>query len=399
MKIYRGGSGAGPVWSRPGIIKGALWACFFSVLCLAGCGRASGEGWSLKGFLPEGILPVPSASGDIFAMDTVMSVSCYGDECEEALDESLEEIRRLDRLLSTGREDSEIALLNRNGSGRLSGDSRIMMEGALRIWEDTDGAFDITIYPLMKLWGFTDKNYAVPGEEELKECLALVDSGRIGFDPESGETTLMEGQGIDFGGIAKGYTSNRLMEIFRAHSLKCGLVSLGGNVQCYGARPDGKPWRCAIANPGIEDAPGGGGGSAGSGQAGQTGQSDRFLGVISGSDTAIITSGGYERYFVDEKTQKRYHHILDPDTGYPADNSLLSVTIVCRDGMMADALSTACFVMGREKSAEFWRERAGEFDMVLAEERDGDGGGVVVYYTEGLEGYFESEYETRMISE
>ena len=152
---------------------------------------------------------------------------------------------------------------------------------------------------------------------------------------------------IDFGGIAKGYTSGRIMDIFREHGITSGMVSLGGNVQVLGIKTDGSKWRVAVQNP--EDT-------------------ENYLGVLETQDRAVITSGGYERYF--EQDGKTYQHILDPKTGYPADSGLTSVTIVSADGTLADGLSTSLFVMGKEKAVAYWRAHSEEFDAILVE-KDG----------------------------
>ena len=289
-----------------------------------------------------------SASQDIFAMDTYMSVTAYGADAESAVSDAIAEIERLDALLSTGETDSEIYKLNQNGGGSISEDTSYLLERALEIWKSTDGCFEIGIYPLMQEWGFTDGNYKVPDKETLQKLLPLADSSKIDFN-EKDQTVSFEQDGmeIDFGGIAKGYTSGRIMGIFREHGITSGMVSLGGNVQVLGIKTDGSKWRVAVQNP--EDT-------------------ENYLGVLETQDRAVITSGGYERYF--EQDGKTYQHILDPKTGYPADSGLTSVTIVSADGTLADGLSTSLFVMGKEKAVAYWRAHSEEFDAFLVE-KDG----------------------------
>ena len=289
-----------------------------------------------------------SASQDIFAMDTYMSVTAYGADAESAVSDAIAEIERLDALLSTGETDSEIYKLNQNGGGSISEDTSYLLERALEIWKSTDGCFEIGIYPLMQEWGFTDGNYKVPDKETLQKLLPLADSSKIDFN-EKDQTVSFEQDGmeIDFGGIAKGYTSGRIMDIFREHGIISGMVSLGGNVQVLGIKTDGSKWRVAVQNP--EDT-------------------ENYLGVLETQDRAVITSGGYERYF--EQDGKTYQHILDPKTGYPADSGLTSVTIVSADGTLADGLSTSLFVMGKEKAVAYWRAHSEEFDAILVE-KDG----------------------------
>ena len=344
-----------------------------------------------------------SASEELFAMDTVMTVSATGKRAEEAVKASVEEIRRLDALWSVGEEDSEISRLNRHESVELSEDTARLLERAVEIGSDTDGAFDITIYPLMEAWGFTTGEYRVPSEAELEELLRHVDVRLLddpgsedngsgtetsdmsssgghtdeterGANPRNGYT-LPEDVQIDPGGIAKGYTSDRIMEIFEEYGISGGLVSLGGNVEAWHTREDGSAWRVGIRNPDPSHP---------------ALSSAELIGVVEAEDRAVITSGGYERFF--EKNGTTYHHILDPGTGRPTDGGLISVTVVSPDGCLADGLSTALFVMGRDKALDYWKEHSGEFDAVLVEE-DGS-----ISVTSGLEDNFTSDLPFTVIS-
>ena len=309
---------------------------------------------------------------ELFAMDTYMTLTCYGENAEEALDAAEAEIRRLDALLSTGSPDSEVSRLNRDGGGELSEDTLALVKAALAAYEDTGGAFDITVLPLMELWGFPSGALHVPSDEELAQALAVTGSGRLSLGGNI--LSLEPGTEIDLGGIAKGYASARLMDLFRSFGVEHAIVSLGGNVQCLGAKPDGSLWRCGIRHPEAEKA-------------------DELAGILTVRDTAVITSGPYERKLTDPDTGQAYHHILDPSTGRPADTGLASVTIVSADGALADALSTACFVMGPEKAEAFWRERPETFDMILIL---ADGSMLV---TEGIAGAFSSSRSFTVIRE
>ena len=161
----------------------------------------------------------------------------------------------------------------------------------------------------------------------MKATLELVDPSLIDYDKETSTVSFKkDGVQIDLGGIAKGYTSSRIMDIYKEKGVTSGLVNLGGNAQVFGTKPDDSLWRVAVQSPDSED---------------------EYLGVLETKDKAIITSGGYERYF--EKDGVRYHHILDPRTGYPADSGLMQVTIICDDSVIGDALSTACFVLGLDE--------------------------------------------------
>ena len=174
----------------------------------------------------------------------------------------------------------------------------------------------------------------------------------------------MPGMEIDLGGIAKGFTSSRVMEVFKEHGVKHGLVSLGGNVQALGSKENGKPWRVAIQNPESEMD---------------------YLGVLEVDDKCVITSGGYERFF--EQEGVRYHHIIDPRTGYPADSGIISATIISKDGTLADGLSTSLFIMGKDQAEKYWRSNADKFDYIL-EDKDGR-----LYVTEGASGILTTDAE------
>ena len=299
-------------------------------VALAGCGekdRADGD-------------PNQVWEEQLFAMDTVMTLTAYGPGGQDAVAQAVEEIRRLDALWSAENPDSQIARLNRGEDVALSEDTQALLGRALEICRETEGLFDPTIYPLVTLWGFNTDHPKVPDQGDIEAALAAVDGMSLTLD--NGVIDLGEGRAIDLGGIAKGYASARVMEIFRAHGVTSGIVSLGGNIQTLGVKPDGSLWRVGIQDP--EDPAG-------------------VVGALSVADRAVITSGGYERYF--EEDGQRYIHILDPRTGRPALSDLTSVTVISADGALADGLSTALYIMGSLEAAEFWAQRADRFDMIL----------------------------------
>ena len=335
-----------------------------AVLAVTGCGAAEGAGGGAKTNTEA-----ESGSGaktnvkaqekdiherTVFAMTTIMSLRVYHPDGEAILDQAEEEIRRIEAVFSTGDPESEISKLNAAGEGKLGEDAAQLLEKSLSIYEMTDGAFDISIYPVMKVWGFTDlyddedlvekENTPVdiPDAEVLAEAVSHVDASGIEFDAQTGEIRLPEGSEID----------------------------LGGNVQVLGKKPNGRDWKVGLRDPSGEHT---------------------VIGVISCSDRAVVTSGGYERY-ITGKDGKTYHHIIDPKTGYPAENGLVSVSIVCDDGTLADGLSTALYVLGTEKATECWREQPDLFDAALMTE-DGK-----MYITEGLEDSFTSDvYDVEII--
>ncbi len=291
----------------------------------------------------------------LFAMDTVMDLSAYGEQGEIALDNAQDLIRELEGLLSTTREGSEIYALNHGETVALSPSTRELLDRALALCGDTGGALDITIYPVVRAWGFTTEEYQVPDSQTLTALLDKVDYTQITLEGDS--LLLPDGMELDLGAVAKGYTGDRLMELFRQSEIASAYVNLGGNVQVLGASPDGDPWRIGIRDPDGEG----------------------YAAVVEVTDRAVVTSGAYERYF--EQGGVRYGHIIDPDTGYPARSGLISVTIVSQSGTLADGLSTALFVMGKDRAVQFWRTRD-DFDFILIEE---DG---TVTISQGIENSF-----------
>lgn len=296
---------------------------------------------------------------EVLAMDTIMTLTIYGKndrQGEAILQDAAGRIRELEGLLSATDESSEIYRANHSGGMpvSLSDDTRSLLTEALSLCASTGGALDVSVYPVVRAWGFTAEKYRVPAAAEIEELLSRTDHTRISM--ENGVLTLPEGMELDLGAVAKGYAGDRLMELFAEKGVKSAIVSLGGNIQTLGAKPDGSPWRVAV------QAPEGG-----------------YAGVLEVVEKAVITSGGYQRYF--EQDGRIYIHIIDPATGYPVENELASVTIVSDSGTRGDGLSTALFVMGREGAADYWREHR-DFDFVLLMK---DGSAAV---TEGLEDCF-----------
>ena len=293
--------------------------------------------------------------GTFFAMDTMMDFTIYGESGLIKQSESL--IASLESLVSVTDANSELYAINQTGSGTLTGKASSLMEQALEICRRTDGALDLSIYPIVRAWGFTTGSYQVPDEAEIQALLPLVDYRKIQYDAATGTVTLPEGMEIDLGSVAKGYAGQLAAQMLREHGVQSALLNLGGNVQTVGAKPDGSPWQIGIKDPQGEDA----------------------MMVLSVEDQAVVTSGGYERYF--EQDGQTYWHIMDPSTGHPADSGLISVTIVGDEGVVCDGLSTALFVMGLEKAADLWAQ-SGDFEAVFVT-ASGE-----VYITEGLRDRF-----------
>ena len=278
------------------------------------------------------------AETELFAMDTYMRIRVWGDD--DPLNDAVDEIRRLEKLFSVTNETSEIYALNQNGTASLSEESAEILAQAVALSVRTGGAFDPTVYPLVSAWGFTSNTPHIPTREELNALLPLV--GTEHLSPDGSSAVLTGGAQVDLGGIAKGYTAQKCLEVLSQRGVQTAMLSLGGNVQTLGSKPDGSAWVIGIANP---EEP-----------------SEAIATLTFTGSMAVVTSGGYQRYFDSEGTL--YHHILDPETGMPAETGLASVTVLTQDGTTADALSTALFVMGMEKAVDFWSE-SDDFEAVF----------------------------------
>lgn len=307
-----------------------------------------------------------SATKEIFAMDTYMTLTAYGSKADNAVAAAVKEIQRLDKLLSTNTSTSEIAKINADDGGTVSQDTAYLIEKSIQFYKETEGAYDITVYPIVKGWGFTTGDYKVLSDSQIKPLLQLVGTDKLVLDKKASQVSFKKkGMQIDLGTIAKGYTSERIMNIFKSYEVKSGMVSLGGNVQVLGTKPDGSSWRVAIEQPE------------------KNASATSYIGVLETKDKAVTTAGGYERYF--EKNGKTYHHIFDPSTGKPAESGLISVTVICDDGTDADGLDTPLFVMGKKKAVSFWKKHKKEFDMILIDNKK------KIYVTEGISEAFSSD--------
>lgn len=304
-------------------------------------------------FLVCGCASEAPVSRTFFAMDTVMTVTAYGSEDSLPLCEK--RITELENLLSAQKPDSDAARLNASDGTEmpLSDDTAALLGEVLAFCRETDGIYDPTVYPLVREWGFIDGDYKVPDSAKIAELLEKTGFEKIVL---SGNTASVPADfELDFGACAKGYAADELKKILAENGVTSALLDLGGNILTVGGKPDGSPWKIGVADPFSPS---------------------ESAGTLLLSDCAAVTSGGYERYFIAENGE-RCCHIIDPRTGCPADSGIASVTVVGQSGTRCDMLSTALFIMGTEKAADFWRG-AGDFDMLIITE-DGK-----MLITEGL---------------
>jgi thiamine biosynthesis lipoprotein len=286
-------------------------------------------------------------------MDTLVESTVFAEDPglgAEALDRAYQEMQRLEGLLSRHRATSEVARINLAAGAHpvsVSPETLLLIARALEFGELSGGAFDLTVAPLLRLWRFAEGGGEVPPEKSLRAATALVDFRRVVADRAAGTVYLPKsGTEIDLGGIAKGYVVDRAVDVLRQSGITSASVDAGGDIRLIGGKPGGRPWRVGVRHPR---------------------ERDRIIAVLELLDSAVVTSGDYERYFMLGGT--RYHHLLDPDTGLPA-AGLASVTVVAADATTADALSTTVFVMGRERGLALIESLPGVEAILVTAELD-----------------------------
>ncbi len=299
--------------------------------------------------------------------DVLMGTNFYGTVYggkEDVLPELAEQLRRLETgQLSWREETSEIGKLN-SVSGQESGENISAatfgyLKDILEIAKRSNGALDPTIGSISRLWDFGGADEGLPAQEQINALLEKTGYEKLGIDENS--IFLPEGMSLDLGAVGKGIGADRAAKFIQSQEgIEGAVIALGGTIALIGSRPDREPWNLAITNP--------------------RGKEGEILGVLKLSGQWFIsTSGDYEKFFMVDK--KRYHHILNPKTGYPAESGLISVTVVCDSGLKSDGLSTACFVLGLKQGMELLEEYGAE-GIFVDEEKN-------VYTTEGLKSLFD----------
>lgn len=343
---------------RSGLVCGILSAALFLSACsMGGAGSlvtGTGAGSQAGESSPQ------EFSKTDFVMDTVFQAKIYGrEDLTGDIHDLLKDLE--EKELSWRIDDSEIARVNKDSSqggkeSSLSQDFCGWTAMSLDLAVKSQGSFDPTIGMLTRLWDIEGDNPSVPSEEEIAAALGKAGWEKVHLD-EAGLTLKMDdGCTLDFGATGKGIGCDRVADFLKDQKDIAGaVVSIGGSNLVYGSKPDGQPWKVAIQDP-----------------RGLTGE---LMAYISLEGTHFVsTSGDYEKYF--EEDGKRYHHILDPHTGYPADSGLISVTVICDSGLLSDGLSTACFVLGREKALDLL-DLYGAEGILVDQDKN-------VYVTEGI---------------
>ncbi|HYF84307.1 MAG TPA: FAD:protein FMN transferase [Clostridia bacterium] len=281
--------------------------------------------------------PAPAAKGEPisrtdYMLGTVIDITIYDKSDTTILDKAFARIAEIEsKMTINNAETSEIIALN-NASGvnevKLSPDTFLVVEKGKQYSERSDGKFDITVGPIVKLWNIGTESAAVPDKDELAEAVKLIDYNKLILNKENLTAKLeTPNMKVDLGAIAKGYTADEVARVLKENGVEHAIINLGGNVMTVGGNPNGNPWKIGIQDP--------------------FNPRGDFLGIVPITNWTVVTSGTYERFF--EENGKKYHHILDTTTGYPTDNNLYSVSIITDKSIDGDGLSTTTLLIGLEE--------------------------------------------------
>lgn len=298
-----------------------------------------------------------------YALGTLINLKAYGNKAEMAINESIERLNNIDDKMSAFKANSEISRINLMAgvsAESVSNDTYFVVEKAIEYSKILEGTFDPTIRPLVKLWSIGTKEEKIPDKAQIKDIMNLVNYNDVILDEISNSIMLKNrNQALDVGGIAKGFAADEVRDIFLKHNIKSALIDLGGNIFALGRKQDNTPWRVGIQNP-FEPR-------------------GEFIGILSVTNKSIVTSGNYERYFM--KDEKRFHHIIDPKTGYPSESKIISATIISNNSIDGDGLSTGIYIIGVEKALRIIEEIEGIDAILVTEDKN-------IYITSGVKEIF-----------
>ena len=308
-----------------------LLVCLSLVFLLAGCGEAKEYRQSVS------------------AMDTVIAVTAYGSKAESGIKAAESAILAIDAAVNPDNDTSTVYALNHANGNQvtISGQVADMLNSAKLVYDQTEGAYDLTVYPLLELWGFTNEKYYVPSADEDFQALSklCMDKIQITSFPTSGtySVILPDYGSLSFASCARGCASKYAIDALRKNGVVSGIVSCSGNVQTLGQKPDGSNWTVGIVDPSNTSG---------------------YLGTVSVGEIAISTSAPYQDYM---PANPNYHHLFSTKTGYPTNNGILSLTVLCEDGTMADCLATAMYVSGKSAALNYWKTYGG-FEMIIIDD-------------------------------
>ena len=294
-------------------------------------------------------------------LGTIITGKAYGVHAEEALNLAFDRVREIENKMSRHLTGSEVDLINQNAGKEavsISSDTFFVIQSALDYAEKTNGALNPVMGTIIELWGIGTENARVPTQDELNMFLPYLDYHQLILTQNPYTARLTSNKlKLDLGAIAKGYAGDEMARVLSEKGITSALLNLGGNVVVLGERPDHTPWTIGIQNPLKEER-------------------GEVAGIIKTKDTSVVTSGSYERFF--EKEGIRYHHIMDPSTGYPGQNGVISSTIIAQSSTQADALSTAVYILGKEKGLSLIESLPGVEAVVITDDYK-------VYTTSGIE--------------
>lgn len=284
-----------------------------------------------------------------YQLGTVISYEIFDSSDTEIIQKGIKRVDEIENKMSLNIPESELNHINQKAFQQevpLDDELKNILATAFSLSEETKGLFDVSVGRLVQLWGIGSDHARVPSQKEIDEAIKHVGYQNVQLTKE-GIKYSKEGIVIDLGGIAKGYAADEVAKVYKANKVKSALINMGGNVYALGHKPDGSQWRVGVREPFI-------------------GSADYCL-SIGVEDKAVVTSGYYERYI--EKDGKLYHHILNPLTGYPSDMEILSVTIVADQSMLADALSTSCYLLGVDKGLELIKKYPGVEAIFISKDK------------------------------
>lgn len=298
-----------------------------------------------------------------FLLGTIVTIKIYDNASDKLFDEIFNRLQEIENKMTINGKNSEVIQVNSKAGKefvKVSDDTFYVIEKGKYFSELSGGKFDISIGPLVKLWNIGTEVAKVPEKWQIDEKKSLIDYNSVFLNSKEKSIMLKkEEMMLDLGGIAKGYAADEVSKILKENHVKHAIINLGGNILAYGNKPDGSKWKIGIQKP---FAPKG-----------------DYAGIVSVINKAVVTSGIYERYF--EKEGKIYHHILDPETGYPVENNLMSVTIVTDKSLDADSLSTSAFAMGLEKGLNLVEKLNNTEAIFITKDSE-------IYLTSGLKNAF-----------
>jgi FAD:protein FMN transferase len=275
-----------------------------------------------------------------YAMGTYIQQTVYGGKRVEAATAAAKSVGALEDLISWRIDDSDIANLNKAaGTDWIKLDSKTIaiLQKSLDVAKKSDGALDITILPISSMWDFGGTNQRVPSADEIKKYIQYVNYNNLRIDQASSTASLkFHYMAVDLGAVGKGAACDEAIAAYKSAGADCGIIAVGGSVGVYGTKSDKSPWHIAVRDPDSKD------------------DQTVAMGTIDLTSGFISTSGSYEKTFTENGVI--YHHLLNPKTGYPENNGLVSTTVVCDNGALSDALSTACFILGKEKGEALLKE-------------------------------------------